>query len=800
MSEKKEDGNTLKLGKKLTLSAGNSAKLAGAAAGGTKTVQVEIKKKRTLTLNKAPEAKPESAEEKNTAVTEQSGLTHDERHARLQALQKAAEKEKQEAEEAKRRELEALHAPKKEEKKKEPAAEEAPELVQPIKSNERIDTSTHHKHKKIAVEFEEKKERPKKAKAAEPDRKRKKITIVEALSDQDEEKRRSLASVMRAREKKKREMQEAGPKEKIYREVILPEIITVQELANRMAERVVDVTKLLMKMGSIATANQTIDADTAELIATELGHKVKRVTETDVEDIVFEDAKDRAEDLVLRAPVVTFMGHVDHGKTSLLDAIRKTKIADKEAGGITQHIGAHQVQLDKKRKITFLDTPGHEAFTAMRQRGAHATDVVVLVVAADDGLMEQTVEAINHARAAEVPIIVAINKIDKPGADVQKTRNGLLEHQLVPEEFGGDTLVVEVSAKTGQGIEDLLETISLQSELLELKANPNRAASGVVIESSMDKNKGVVATLLVQKGTLNQGDIIVAGTAYGKMRALTDEQGKKLKNAGPSTPVAVLGFDEAPEAGMLFATAETEKQARDVTTLRKKRDRDLKAAKDKPSSLEELFQKSAEGSTKTLPIVIKADVQGSAEAIKNSLEKLSNDEISVKILHEAVGGITNSDVSLASASGAIILGFNVRSDNSTKELAEKEGIDIRYYSIIYDLIDDMKAILGGMLAPIIRENYLGVAEIREVFSVSKAGKVAGCYVTDGMIKRGAGVRLLRDNVVIHQGKLKTLRRFKDDVKEVGVNFECGMAFENYDDIKTGDKIEAFEEVEEQRKL
>lgn len=628
-----------------------------------------------------------------------------------------------------------------------------------------------------------------------------KLTIAQALNNRDEERVRSLASVKRARAKARKASGDNTPKEKQYREVTVPEIITVQELANRMAERAVDITKSLMKMGMMVTANQTIDADTAELIIEEFGHTIKRVTEADVEDVLISKTEDSASDLENRAPIVTFMGHVDHGKTSLLDKIRETKVTAGEAGGITQHIGAYQVKTDNGDKITFLDTPGHEAFTAMRQRGANATDIVVLVVAADDGIMAQTVEAINHAKAAQVPIIVAINKMDKPDANPQNVRTSLLSYDLITEDMGGDVLSVEVSAKSGQNIDSLLETILMQSEILELTANPNKKASGVVVEAKVDKNKGVISTLLVQSGSLFVGDIVIVGEAYGRIRAMKNAEGKKVQKAEPSLPVEVLGLDIAPEAGVEFHVVDSEKQAREIKEYRQKRNRDLKVAtQQKKGTIEELFLRSKDGGKKELPIIIKGDVQGSVEAIIGSLDKLETDEVSVKALHTAVGGISTSDIALASASNALVLGFNVRADTSAKAIADKDNVDIRYYSIIYDLIDDIKAILGGMLSPVIREEYIGNAEIRDVFNITKSGKVAGCYVTSGVIKRGAGVRLLRDNVVIHEGKLKTLKRFKDDAKEVATNFECGMAFEKYEDIKVGDVIEAFEIVEEQRTL
>ncbi|HEU5047953.1 MAG TPA: translation initiation factor IF-2 [Rickettsiales bacterium] len=620
-----------------------------------------------------------------------------------------------------------------------------------------------------------------------------KITVTQALSMSDE-RVRSLASLRRQREKAKRSEHgnSSANQEKVFREVVIPEIITVQELANRMAERAVDVVKALMKMGTMVTVNQNIDADTAELIVSEFGHKMKRVSEGDVENILKqEDAQEDASLLKPRAPVVTIMGHVDHGKTSLLDALRKTDVAAGEAGGITQHIGAYQVTLGNNQKITFLDTPGHEAFTAMRARGAKVTDIVVLVVAADDGIMEQTKEAISHAKAAGVSIIVAVNKIDKPGADPSRVKNELMQYELVPEEYGGDVIVIEVSAKTGQGLDKLEESILLQAEVLELKANPDRTASGAVVEAKIDRGRGVVATLLIQKGTLRVGDIVVAGGAYGKVRAIIDDKGRTITEAPPALPVEILGLTQAPEAGDEFNVVENEKIARDITEYRQQRSRTAQAML-ATKSLDSLFAASAGTKAKELPVIIKSDVQGSAEAITQSVQKFSGEEVTVRVLHSGVGAITESDVTLANATNALVIGFNVRATAQARDMAARDKVNIRYYSIIYDVVEDIKAALSGMLSPTLKENFLGYAEIREVFNLSKAGKVAGCMVTEGIVKRGAKVRLLRDNVVIHTGALKTLKRFKDDVKEVSRGMECGMAFENYDDMRVGDMIEAYE--------
>lgn len=618
-----------------------------------------------------------------------------------------------------------------------------------------------------------------------------KITVQNALSNIEEQRMRSLASIRRQREKAlKKAMGQQDNSEKVIRDVVIPEAITVQELANRMAERVVDVIKVLMKLGMMVTATQSIDADTAELVVSEFGHKFKRVAEGDVENVLRDDDNDNEENMVARPPVVTIMGHVDHGKTSLLDALRKTDVAAKEAGGITQHIGAYQVELNGG-KVTFLDTPGHEAFTAMRARGAKITDIVVLVVAADDGIMEQTKEAIAHAKAAEVPIVVAVNKIDKPGADANRVKQELMQYSLVPEEFGGDTIVVPVSAKTGENLEQLVETLLLQAEVLELKANQSRAGTGVVVEAKLDQGKGVVTTLLVQKGTLRTGEIVVAGPAYGRVRTMMDDKGNTLKEALPGTPVVILGLSQPPEAGDTFSVVENEKTARDIAEYRERRIREQNVALS-ARTMESLFGAAAGTNAKELPVIIKGDVQGSVEAIAGSVAKFATDEVAVKILHSGVGALSESDVTLAKATGAMIIAFNVRAAPKAKELAAKEKVNIRYYSIIYDVVDDVKAALSGMLSPTLRENFLGYAQIREVFNISKVGKVSGCMVTEGIIKRGAKVRLLRDNVVIHEGSLKTLKRFKDEVKEVKSGLECGMAFENYDDMRPGDQIEAFE--------
>ena len=627
-----------------------------------------------------------------------------------------------------------------------------------------------------------------------------KMTVSDALSDRDE-RMRSLASVRRARERERKAARGGGGLEtqKIIRDVIIPETIVVQELANRMAERGVDVIRTLMKLGVMANVNQTIDGDTAELVTTEFGHKVRRVSESDIEFGLKGDA-DEAGVLQLRAPVVTVMGHVDHGKTSLLDALRETDVAGGEAGGITQHIGAYQVDLGGGDKITFLDTPGHEAFSAMRARGATVTDTVVLVVAADDGIMPQTVEAINHAKEADSPIIVAINKMDKPEADPGRVRQELLNHELVVEELGGDILCIELSAKERTNLDKLEEAILLQSEVLELRANPDRAAEGVIIEAKIDRGRGPVATILVQRGTLAVGDVFVAGGEWGRVRALVDDHGTNVETAGPSVPVEVLGLTGAPEAGDEFSVVDSEQRAREVAEFRQRRSRAMKVAKPELGTLEEMFERISSGETKEFPLVIKADVQGSLEAIVGGLEKMSTDEVKARILHGGVGGINESDVTLAQASGALVIGFNVRANAQARELARREAVEIRYYSVIYDVTNDVKAVLSGMLAPAIKENFLGNAEVLQTFGITKVGRVAGCLVTEGTVKKGAGVRLLRDNVVIHEGSLSQLKRFKDDVAEVRAGLECGIQFENYQDVQDGDVVEAFELEEVARTL
>jgi translation initiation factor IF-2 len=811
------------------------------SGGRTKTVVVETKRKRFGDDHRpaAPaEAKPQfqvqpkvaaqvqekpKAPQPATTQPARSGvvlrtLTAEEKEARDRALADArvreAEERKRQEEEARRRreheeqerkereaaarrkaEEDARHKAEEEGKKK---AEEAAKKLTPktvvVADQEEDDEA---RARTARVKRDVKVPAPTRTKA-DMERRRGKLTVANALSE-DDERARSVAAFRRRTERLKKQAQGfQKPTEKVAREVTVPEAITIQELSNRMAERAVDIIKLLMKQGQMHTINDVIDADTAQIIAEEMGHKVKRVSESDVVEGLSGDT-DTPDMLQPRPPVVTIMGHVDHGKTSLLDAIRKTNVVSGEAGGITQHIGAYQVST-ANGLITFIDTPGHEAFTSMRARGAQATDIVVLVVAADDGVMPQTVEAINHAKAAEVPIIVAINKIDKPGANPNKVRTELLQHEIVVESMGGDTLDVEVSALKGTNLDRLLETILLQSEVLDLKANPNREASGMVVEAQLDKGRGPVATVLVQRGTLHLGDIFVAGSAWGRVRALINDKGEQIKEAGPSVPVEVLGLNSAPEAGDTFDVVLNEARAREITDYRERKRRETRGAASARSSLEQMMAQMKEGGIKEFPILVKADVQGSAEAIVQALEKIGNAEIRARVIHYAVGGINESDIGLAEASKAVVLGFNVRASGQARDAAERAGIEIRYYNIIYDLVDDIKAAMSGQLAPELRETFLGNARILEIFNITKVGKVAGCQVTEGTVQRGAKVRLIRDNVVIHEGTLSTLKRFKDEVREVVAGQECGMAFENYQDMRAGDVIECFRVEKVQRKL
>ena len=764
------------------------------------TEQEKAARARALVGLKQAETEQRAAEEARRAL---------ERAAEEERRQRVAEQVERERAEAEARALEAEKAAQAEaearvETPPEAAEEAAPksEPAQPARPAARAaDAQAEEGEPERARGRKSGRQEPRRLapKRGEPRRRAGRLTIAQALDD--EERQRSLASLRRLREREKRAQRRPDePIAKVVRDVVVPETITVQDLASRMAQRAPDVIKTLMNMGIMATINQSLDADTAELVVGEYGHNVKRVSDADVE-IGIRGEDDSDDDLIPRPPVVTVMGHVDHGKTSLLDALRKTNVAAGEAGGITQHIGAYQVTLAAgDQKITFIDTPGHAAFTAMRARGANVTDIVILVVAADDGVMPQTVEAIDHARAAAVPIIVAVNKIDRPNADPGRVRNELLQHELVVEEFGGDVLSVDVSAVEGTNIDKLLETVVLQAELLELRANPGRSADGVVIESKLERGRGSVATLLIQRGTLETGDILVAGSEWGRVRAIVDDAGGQIASAGPSVPVEILGLNGTPAAGDEFSVVENEMRAREITEFRVRRERDARAARATRGTVEQMFSNIGREQKKEFALVIKADVQGSVEAIQANAEGFSTDEVGVRVLHAGVGGINESDVTLATASDAVIIGFNVRAGPQARQLAVQDDVEIRYYSVIYDVLDDIKAVLTGMLAPIAREHFLGNAEILQVFNISKLGRVAGCRVSEGLVRRGSRVRLLRDNVVVHEGTLSSLKRFKDEVREVREGFECGMAFENYQDLKERDVIECFDVEEVARTL
>ena len=762
---------------------------------------------KALAVAKAREAEDAARREAEDKAREEE---RDRRRAEIEAKERE-EREREEAlrakaEEEERKKREAEEAARAAEVKKAAAAAPAPAAAAAPAGGEddRSGRSVGAGPRKVDRQRDDARDDAKnaKAKVASRDggRRSGKLSLNDALAGGDG-RHRSMAAMKRKQEKaRQKAMGGQMQREKIVRDVQLPEAITVAELANRMAERVADVVKALMQNGIMATQNQTIDADTAELIIEEFGHRVQRVSDADVEQAI-EQVQDKAEDLKPRPPVITIMGHVDHGKTSLLDAIRKANVVSGEAGGITQHIGAYQVTTDSGAVLSFLDTPGHAAFTSMRARGAQVTDIVVLVVAADDAVMPQTIEAIAHATAAKVPMIVAINKCDKPSANPDKVRTDLLMHEIVVEKMSGDVQDVEVSAKTGMGLDSLLEAIALQAEILELKANPNRAAQGAVIEAQLDVGRGPVATVLVQNGTLKRGDIFVVGEQWGKVRALINDQGERVDEAGPSVPVEVLGLNGTPEAGDVLNVTETEAQAREIAEYRAHAAKEKRAAAGAATTLEQLMAKAKEDeNVSELPVVVKADVQGSAEAIVQALEKVGNDEVRVRVIHYGVGAITETDVGLAEASGTPVIGFNVRANAPARNSANQKGVEIRYYSVIYDLVDDIKAAASGLLSAEIRENFIGYANIKEVFKVSNVGKVAGCLVTEGVARRSAGVRLLRDNVVIHEGTLKTLKRFKDEVAEVQSGQECGMAFENYDDIRPGDVIEIFEREEIERSL
>ncbi|MCT8158532.1 translation initiation factor IF-2 [Pseudoruegeria sp. SHC-113] len=762
---------------------------------------------KALQLAKAREAEDEErrkAEEEERAAererrrAEQEAKEREEQEREERARQRAEEEERKAKEEAEAKKREAADAARAKEQRAAASAAAATEPGQEASSGPRGGGKPAGGDRK--PDRDAKGDRPARKGGRDDGRRSGKLTLNQALSGGDG-RQRSVAAMRRKQERaRQKAMGGSQEREKVIREVQLPETIVVSELANRMAERVADVVKELMKMGMMVNQNQPIDADTAELIIEEFGHKMVRVSDADVEDVI-DTVEDKEEDLVDRPPVITIMGHVDHGKTSLLDAIRDAKVVAGEAGGITQHIGAYQVTTDSGSVLTFLDTPGHAAFTSMRARGAQVTDIVVLVVAADDSVMPQTIEAINHAKAAGVPMIVAINKCDKPQADAMRVRTELLQHEVVVEAMSGEVQDVEVSALTGQGLDELLEAIALQAEILELKANPKRAASGAVIEAQLDVGRGPVATVLVQNGTLRQGDIFVVGEQWGKVRALINDKGDRVEEAGPSVPVEVLGLNGTPEAGDVLNVVDTEAQAREIAEYREQAAKDKRAAAGAATTLEQLMAKAKEDQNMAeLPILVKADVQGSAEAIVQAMEKIGNDEVRVRVLHSGVGAITESDIGLAEASGAPVFGFNVRANASARNTANQKGIEIRYYSVIYDLVDDVKAAASGLLSAEIREKFIGYASIKEVFKVTGVGKVAGCLVTEGVARRSAGVRLLRDDVVIHEGTLKTLKRFKDEVKEVQSGQECGMAFENYDDIRPGDVIEIFEREEVERTL
>ncbi|MBM2575602.1 translation initiation factor IF-2 [Jannaschia sp. Os4] len=793
------------------------------ARGRTKNVVVETKRKRVM----APKPTASNPARDNAAGGKSAGGTTDaEMQRRLKALQLAKAREAEEAEkreaaareaqEARERRRSELEAKEREEKEREELARaraeedarrkrEAEEAKnpRPAEPTAKQDAGAPQRQRNLGPDAKPGgRDAPRRrdddsGKPRGGERRGGKLTVNQALRG-GEGRTRSLAS-MRRKQQRQRGGGSSGPQEKVVRTVQLPEAITVGELASRMSERAADVVKTLMQNGIMATQTQTIDADTAELVIEEMGHKVQRVSASDVEQAI-EVEEDRAEDLESRAPVITIMGHVDHGKTSLLDAIRKTRVVAGEAGGITQHIGAYQVK-QGDATLTFLDTPGHAAFTSMRARGAQVTDIVVLVVAADDAVMPQTIEAINHAKAAEVPMIVAINKVDLPAADPDKVRSDLLRYEVIVEKLSGEVQDVEVSAATGQGLDELLEAIALQAEVLELKANPNRAAIGAVVEAQLDVGRGPVATVLVQNGTLKQGDIFVVGEQWGKVRAMENDQGKRVKEAGPSVPVEVLGLNGTPEAGDVLNVVKTEGEAREIAEFREQQSKDKRAALGAATTLDQLLAKAkADENVSELPILVKADVQGSAEAIAQAMEKIGNDEVRVRMLHSGVGAITESDIGLAEASGAPVIGFNVRANAPARAAANQKGVEIRYYSVIYDLVDDVKAAASGLLSAEVRENFIGYANIKEVFRVTGVGNVAGCLVTEGVARRSAGVRLLRDDTVIHEGTLKTLKRFKDEVKEVQSGQECGMAFENYEDIRPGDVIEIFEREEVERTL
>lgn len=804
MAEEKKpltlSGKTLEL-KKTTLSLGGRVRQ-NVGAGRTNMVQVEVRKKRVVTPETQTGTLSKDAAQKIKLLQE----------AKQREQEKAAALAEQQRIEAERKQQEILEQEKEKAKEEPVEQEEISSHSSPLTedSSEKKRFSEKKNFADEAPSFSRKKEREMNDDDNKSNRNRssyeekrngkmnmnayKNIRVNTGDDDDDDgvpHQRRSLASIRRSREKERLKHQEQlKSQEKIIREVIIPETITVQELANRMSEKGATVVKILMKLGMMVTITQTIDADTAELVVSELGHKFKRVAESDVEEILKKE-EDNPEHMVSRSPVVTVMGHVDHGKTSLLDALRSANVADGESGGITQHIGAYQVTLPNKQKVTFIDTPGHAAFTAMRARGAKVTDLVVLVVAANDSVMPQTIEAIHHAKAAGVPIVVAINKIDVPGANPQRVRTDLLQHDVVVESMGGDVLDVEVSAKKRLNLDKLIEAILLQAEILGLEADPQRTAEGVVVEARMDKGRGSVATVLIQKGTLKVGDIFVSGQEWGRVRSLFNDKGHRVPQALPSEPVEVIGLQGTPAAGDDFIVVDSENRAREISAYRQRKAREILQVKTM-STAEHLLAKIKAGEIKELPVLIKGDVQGSVEALNGILSKIANDEVKVHILHSAVGAINESDITLARASKAIIIGFNVRANPTAREMAKRDGVDIRYYSIVYDVADDMKKAVEGLLEPELREKTLGYAEIRQVINISKVGKIAGCMVKEGLVRRNAKARLLRDGVVIYTGVISQLKRFKDDVKEVKEGFDCGISFDNYDDIKVNDIIECFD--------
>ena len=810
----------LTLSGKPTLTLKLGANVRPQTADGKKMVQVEVRKKRTIGPKAAVEDKKTQIDEETAAklkliaeAKEFDNKRRQEEEERYQLRQKQKEEEelrrqKEQEEEQRRSEEKARQQAQQEEANSE-SHESENRALNKFKERQRRDFDDDededygNRQSKRAVSREEVFEQERKKqitkRSFEPQRRQSKVNIHNIGTDDDDDDYGFGGPRRRFKKKQPKPVVQAAPTEKVIKEVVIPEIITVQELANRMAEKSAEVIKKLMALGVMATINQPIDADTAQIIVEEFGHKFKRVADSDVEQGIT-GVEDTPDQLQPRAPVVTVMGHVDHGKTSLLDAMRETNVAAKEAGGITQHIGAYQITVKSGQKITFIDTPGHEAFSEMRARGAKVTDIVVLVVAANDGIMPQTIEAIRHAQAAEVPIVVAINKIDLPGADPMKVKTALLQHGIGVEEMGGECLCAEVSAKKRINIDKLVDAILLQAEMLDLKANPNRNAEGAIIEAKMEKGRGTVVTALVQKGTLRIGDICIAGKEWGHVRAMFNENGQKMQEAGPATPVEVLGLQGTPSAGDDFVVVADEGKAKEITGYRIRKEREAKLVKSAKSAMEQMLDKIKSGEIKHLPIIIKADVQGSIEAIEGAVSKLSNDEVSVQILHSAVGAISESDVTLAKASHALIIGFNVRANAQARDMARRDNIEIKYYSIIYDVLDDIKKGLEGMLSPELREKLLGYAEIREVYNITGVGKVAGCMITEGMVKRGAKIRLLRDNVVIHDGAIGQLKRFKDDVKEVKEGFECGISFENYNDIQKGDFIECYEIEEIAAKL